>query len=79
MEALLEKMEHTKMDIIRYKGQWYSIKPKQYEPEKQTFKIGWDIVKNNKTSEDAYREFWKTQREEAKVLYPVFRKDADSS
>jgi hypothetical protein len=69
----------SKMDI-RYKGKWYSITPKPYEPERQTYKIAWMLVKNpDMTPAEAYRQFFETERQEAKVLYPSFRKDKDVS
>lgn len=63
------------MDMLRYKGQWYVVKPKAYEPERQTFQVAWKMIREGKNSEDAYREFWKKEREDVKVLYPSFRKD----
>lgn len=66
----------SKMDI-RYKGKWYTVKPKPYEPERQTYEIAWMLAKNpDMTPQEAYRLFFEKQREEAKVLYPSFRKDA---
>jgi len=61
---------------IRYKGKWYSIKPKPYEPERQTYKIAWMLAKNpDMTPAEAYRLFFEMERREAKVLYPSFRND----
>ena len=66
----------SKMDI-RYKGKWYTVNPKPYEPERQTYEIAWMLAKNPEmTPQEAYRLFFEKQREEAKVLYPSFRKDA---
>ena len=65
----------SKMDI-RYKGKWYTITPKPYEPERQTYEIAWMLAKNpDMTSQEAYRLFFEKERRDAKVLYPSFRKD----
>jgi hypothetical protein len=65
----------SKMDI-RYKGKWYSVIPKPYEPERQTYEIAWMLAKNpGMTPQDAYRLFFEKERKDAKVLYPSFRKD----
>lgn len=67
------------MEIVRYQGKWYKIIPKPYEPERQTYEISWSLIKEpNLTEEDAYRTWYKKQREIVKVLYPSFRKDGDS-
>lgn len=58
-----------------YEGQWYSVKPRPYEPEIQSVKVAWLQIKKKITSQEAYIEFFKKQREEAKILYPSFRKD----
>jgi hypothetical protein len=67
------------MDIVRYKGIWYKIIAKPYEPERQTYEISWDLIKQpGLTKEEAYRSWYKGQREIVKVLYPSFRKDGSS-
>lgn len=67
------------MEIVRYQGKWYKIVAKPYEPERQTYEISWDLVKQqNTTKEEAYRAWFAKQREIVKVLYPSFRKDGDS-
>lgn len=79
MDLLVIVTMYTKMDIIRYKGQWYKITPKPYEPEKQTYQIAWMLVKNPEMSpEQAYRKYFENLRNEVKVLYPSFRKDVDT-
>lgn len=65
------------MDIIRYKGKWYKISKKPYEPETQTIQVAWRQVRDQNTPEEAYRKFFENQREEARILYPSFRKDKD--
>ena len=77
MEFALQKYVQS-MDILRYKGKWYKIQAKAYEPESQTYQIAWALILNpNLSSEDAYRQYFEKQRAEAKVLYPSFRKDVD--
>ena len=65
------------MDIIRYKGKWYKINKKPYEPETHTIQVAWRQVRDQNTPEEAYRKFFESQREEARILYPSFRKDKD--
>jgi hypothetical protein len=68
------------MEVVRYQGKWYKIVPKPYEPERQTYEIAWAMIKTpNLTSQDAYQEWYKKEQETAKVLYPSFRKDGESS
>lgn len=68
---------NSSMDIIRYKGKWYKINKKPYEPETQTIQVAWRQVRDQNTPEEAYRKFFENQREEARILYPSFRKDKD--
>jgi hypothetical protein len=73
--------ESTNMDpsisktAVRYQGKWYVITGKPFEPERQTFDIGWNLIKKGITPHQAYREWFKKEREDAKLLYPTFRKD----
>ena len=57
--------------IIRHKGIWYQINPKQYESESQTMKVAWLLI--NQT-ENAYVKYYEERRMENKILYPDFRK-----
>jgi hypothetical protein len=68
----MEKSRNVCNQIIRYKGKWYKIEAKAYEPEEQTFSIAWQTVKGQP---DPYINMFKNMREDAKLLYPVFRKD----
>jgi len=64
------------MEVVRYKGTWYKITPKPYEPEKQTYQIAWSLLREpSLTKEEAYRNWYSRQQEIVKVLYPSFRKD----
>jgi len=63
--------------MMRYMGEWFKITPKPYEPEKQTIGVGWLQIRNKKNPEEAYRQYFQKQREEAKILYPSFRKDVE--
>jgi len=65
-----------KMEAIRYRGKWYRINQKPYEPERQTNEIAWMLVREPLLlKEEAYRKYFEKQRLEAKVLYPTFNKD----
>lgn len=59
---------------VRYNGEWYTITPKSYEPERQTFEVAWRMIKGEST-QDAYRNWFAAERENAKIFYPSFRKD----
>lgn len=61
------------MQLIRFEGKWYAINPKPYEPEQQTHKIAWALVKG-KTVEKAYKDMFDEHRNHAKLLYTI-RKD----
>lgn len=61
-------------DAIRYKGKWYKINKKPYEPERQTYAIAWSLVHDPLISkEEAYRKYFEAQRLEAKILYPTLK------
>jgi hypothetical protein len=67
-------MEEDRIKIVRYEGKWYKIKPKVYEPERQTTEIAWALIRNPGLSrEDAYLKWYEKERKEVKVLYPSFR------
>lgn len=64
------------MEIVRYNKTWYKIVPKPYEPERQTAEIAWMQIKYpDLGKEAAYRKYFEKQREDARILYPSFRKD----
>lgn len=64
------------MDTVRYNGVWYKINAKPYEPEKQTHEVAWKMIFNPGESHAIiYKNYFERQREEAKVLYPSFRKE----
>lgn len=62
--------------IVRYNGQWVQIRAKPYEPERQTSEIAWSMILQPKVNPaSAYRKWFEKERENAKVLYPSFRKE----
>lgn len=64
------------MAAIRYEGQWYKVTPKSYEPERQTYEIAWERVREPLVlSPEAYRKWYASEQRKVKVLYPSFRKD----
>ena len=64
------------MQAVRYEGRWYKIVPKPYEPERQTFQIAWNLIREPLIAkEEAYCAWYKREQENVKVLYPSFRKD----
>jgi hypothetical protein len=67
------KLLNIIMEVVRYHGKWFKITPKPYEPEKQSYSIAWSeplVVR-----EVAYKKYFQSLRNEAKVLYPSFRKE----
>jgi hypothetical protein len=68
------------MDIIRYNGKWFKINAKPYEPERQTNEIAWQLVREPLiATQEQYRKYFEKQRNEAKVLYPSFRKEQEEN
>ena len=64
------------MEAIRYNGKWFKVIPKLYEPERQTFEIAWQRVREPLVlSPEAYRNWYAAEQKKVKVLYPSFRKD----
>jgi hypothetical protein len=64
------------MAAIRYNGNWLKVIPKPYEPERQTFEIAWERVREPLVlSPEAYRKWYANEQRKVKVLYPSFRKD----
>lgn len=80
MEPILAEVPlYNKMQAVRYKGKWYKINAKPYEPERQTFQIAWHLIREPLiTKEEAYRAWFKREQQNVKVLYPSFRKENDS-
>jgi hypothetical protein len=60
---------------VRYNGKWYAIIPKPYEPERQTYQVGWSQIITSITAEEAYRKYFEVLRKETKLLCPSFRQD----
>ena len=64
------------MDLLRHNGKWYKVTPKAYEPERQTAQVAWAQIREpHKSKEEVYRNYFEKQREDARILYPSFRKD----
>jgi len=75
MESLHREYAYT-MEMLRYKGKWYKVTPKAYEPERQTAQVAWAQIREPQlTKEDVYRTYCTKQRDDARILYPSFRKD----
>lgn len=61
------------MQLVRYQNKWYEINPKPYEPERQTQKIAWALLKGVNVN-TAYRNLFQEHQNHAKLLYTI-RKD----
>jgi hypothetical protein len=80
MDVLDSTYISFKMDIIRYNGKWFKINTKPYEPERQTYEIAWQLVREPLiVPQEQYRKYFEKQRKEAKVLYPSFRKEQEEN
>ena len=60
---------------VRYNGKWFTVIPKSYEPERQTYQVAWMQITEGIAAEEAYRKYFETLRKESKVLCPSFRQD----
>jgi hypothetical protein len=66
----------AEMNVVRHQGKWFKIVPKPYETERQTSEIAWSLIREPLViPEEAYRKYFEKERENAKVLYPSFRKE----
>lgn len=64
--------------VVRYQGKWIKISAKPYEPERQTAEIAWSMIRQpTLTPPEAYRKWFAKEQQNAKVLYPSFRKEKD--
>ena len=71
------KTDNRGMEVVRSQDKWYKINKKPYEPERQSAEIAWLQIREPLTPQEAYRRFFEKQREDARILYPSFRKDVD--
>ena len=61
-------METPSVFVVRYNGKWYRIQTKPFEPERMTTDIAWLQIKEGLTAEEAYRKWFKQQREISRTL-----------
>lgn len=54
--------------MVRYNGKWVMITPKPFEPERMTADIAWIQIKESVSVEEAYRRWYKTQRNISRLL-----------
>lgn len=54
--------------MVRYNNTWYTIQPREYEPERMTTDIAWNQIKNNIPPEEAYRAWFELQRRISRAL-----------
>jgi hypothetical protein len=73
--SMEKNLEISKTYQVRYRGSWYSIIPKKYESERQTFQIAWKMIIENKKSKEAYREWFSEEQENAKLLYGIINNE----
>ena len=54
--------------MVRYNNTWYTIQPREYEPERMTTDIAWNQIKNSIPPEEAYRAWFELQRRISRAL-----------
>lgn len=59
--------------LLRYQGKWYKISAKKYEPEIQTIKVSWNMIKGL-NQDESYRKFFEERQKDSEILYKEFRK-----
>lgn len=60
--------------MFRFQEKWYFVKPKQFEPERQTQEIMWELVKGT-DSRKAYRDWYARENKISSMIYPVIHND----
>lgn len=55
--------------LIRFGGTWHVVNPRPYEPPRQTYGVLWKQLKEGKTPEEAYREWFAKERQISTFLY----------
>lgn len=61
-------MESSSIFVVHYNGRFYEIKPRPFEPERMTMDIAWIQIKEEVSSEEAYRRWFERQRRISRVL-----------
>lgn len=64
--------------MFRFQGKWYSVKPKSFEPERQTHEIMWDIVQGTEQKK-AYRNWYANEKKISSLIYPVIHNERNES
>lgn len=54
--------------IVRHAGRWIRIRPRPYEPERMTTDVAWIQIKEGKSPEEAYRDWFLQQRQISHLL-----------
>jgi hypothetical protein len=54
--------------LVRYLNKWYTIIPKDFEPERMTTDIAWLQIKELLNPVDAYRKWFERQRTLSRLL-----------
>jgi hypothetical protein len=56
------------MYLVRIQGQWKTITPKPFEPERMTTDIAWIQLKERVSPAEAYRRWFARQRNLSRLL-----------
>jgi hypothetical protein len=59
---LLPYILRTMHPLIRFRSRWMEIRPRPYEPERQTTDVAWIQMKEDVSPEEAYRIWYEKQR-----------------
>jgi hypothetical protein len=63
--------------MFRFCGKWYSVKPKSFEPERQTHEIMWEIARGVEQKK-AYRDWYAKEQKISSLIYLVIHNERNS-
>jgi hypothetical protein len=64
----MEEIRFTRTYLVRYNGKWFRVQTKPFEPERMTTDIAWLQIKEQLTPQEAYRKWFKEQRNISQLL-----------
>lgn len=54
--------------LVRCNGKWFTIRPREFEPERMTTDIAWLQIKEGLSPAEAYRTWFETQCKISRLL-----------
>jgi len=61
-------MKPQSIFLVRYNGQWKTIRMKPYEPERMSTDVAWIQIRENVDAPTAYRLWFERQRKLSRLL-----------